>query len=79
LDCKRPIHRNTDQASAVNIQNLVSSIKQLNGTQLTQRETAAITPPNPGKHTARAAVITILGSLAIAADVFLLLHGRGHK
>lgn len=71
--------RDADRMAALDIENLVSSIKLLNGVQLTQQETAAITPPNPGEGSTRIAVIAIVGSLVVAVSVFLLLHGRGHK
>jgi hypothetical protein len=71
--------RDTNRMAALDIENLVSSIKQLNGIQLTQQETAAITPPNPGKRTTMIDLIAIVGSLVVAVSVFLLLHGQGHK
>jgi hypothetical protein len=74
-----PIQRTPAQTAALQMQSLVSSIKQLNGAPLTPQETASITPPPQSKHGTLVAVIIIAGSLAIAGVVVALLHGRGHK
>ena len=74
-----PTQRTPTQTAALQMQSLVSSIKQLNGARLTPQETASITPPPQSKHGTLIAVIIITGSLAIAGVIVALLHGRGHK
>lgn len=74
-----PPQRNQVDEETAEAENLVSAMKQFVGVPLSAQETSALTPPVKNKHGGLIFGCSVAASLAIAAGVVLLLHGRGHS
>jgi hypothetical protein len=73
-----PPQRNQGEEETAEAENLVSAIKQFVGVPFSAQETSALAPPMKHKHSGLLFGCIVASSLAIAAGVVLLLHGRGH-
>lgn len=71
--------RNQGDEETAEAENLVSALKQFVGVPLSTQETSALIPPKKDKHSGLIFGCIMASSLAIAAGVVLLLHGRGHS
>lgn len=74
-----PPQRNQGDEETAEAENLVSALKQFVGVPLSAQQASALTPPMKDKHSGSIFGCIVVASLAIAAAVVLLLHGRAHS